>query len=406
MKSDVKDFIHQCHTCQTTKSPNHKPYGLLQPLPIPQAPWHDISLDFITHLPPSNGKSSISVIVDRLTKFSHFIALPSKYTAASLATVFLKDIYRFHGLPKSILSDRDPLFLSHFWIQLFKQLGTKIRHSSAYHPQTDGQTEVVNRCLESYLRAFACDEPKSWHRYLYLAEFWYNTSFHSAIAMTPFKVMYGRDATAIHDYTPSSNATASIDATLQEHQRLIDLLKEALTRSRQQMTKQANKHRLDKEFKVGDLARATQKLSKRFFGPYQIIERIGKVTYRLALPPNSRIHNVFHVSLLKESHTGETTSDFPEDWVLDLPDQQLYPEQVLDSRNNEQDILVKWVNNDIYTATWESAADIQMRFPTFHIGLEDESNFTGKAIDTAQQEDTAGPSRPKRNTKKPTRLLD
>ncbi|KAL4578498.1 hypothetical protein LXL04_014621 [Taraxacum kok-saghyz] len=210
------------------KYSTHKPYGLLQPLPTPPSPWHDISMDFITHLPPANSKTAIWVIVDHLTKLAHFISLPAHYTATSLATIFLKDIYRLHVLPNSILSDQDPLFLSHFWAQLFKQLGTKLRHSSAYHPQTDGQTEVINRCLEAYVRAFSCDEPKTWHRYLYLVELWYNTSFHSSINMSPFKAMYGREATTIHEYKPGTNSTASIDSTLQEHQRLIDLLKAAL----------------------------------------------------------------------------------------------------------------------------------------------------------------------------------
>ncbi|GKC91091.1 ty3-gypsy retrotransposon protein [Tanacetum coccineum] len=149
LRKDVTRFIHECTICQQTKYSRQKPYGLLQALPIPNQVWEEISMDFITNLPNSNGKSAIWVIVDRLTKFAHFLALPPHYTAASLATLFLNHIYRLHGLPKSILSDRDPIFLSRFWKELFGQIGTKLLHSSAYHPQTDGQTEVVNRCLES-----------------------------------------------------------------------------------------------------------------------------------------------------------------------------------------------------------------------------------------------------------------
>ncbi|KAK9058307.1 hypothetical protein SSX86_023148 [Deinandra increscens subsp. villosa] len=134
LKKDVTTFIRNCQVCQSTKPTNHKPYGLLQPLPIPEAPWLDISMDFITHLPCSRGKTAIWVIVDRFSKFAHFIALPKTYTAVSLASTFLREIYRLHGLPNSILSDRDPLFLSRFWKELFKQLGTKLLHSSAYHP--------------------------------------------------------------------------------------------------------------------------------------------------------------------------------------------------------------------------------------------------------------------------------
>lgn len=154
LKQEVTKFVHECEVCQTTKPNNHRPYGLLQPLPIPSHSWEDLTMYFITHLPSSNGKTTIWVIVDRLTKFAHFISLPKSFTAATLATVFLRDIYRLHGLPNTIISDRDPLFLSHFWKELFKQLGTKLLHSSSYHPQTDGQTEVVNRCLEAFLRAY------------------------------------------------------------------------------------------------------------------------------------------------------------------------------------------------------------------------------------------------------------
>lgn len=115
-------------------------------------------MDFITHLPPSNNKTTIWVIVDRLTKFAHFIALPTSFTAASLAPIFISEIYRLHGTPKTIVSDRDRVFVSTFWRSLFKHLGTTLAFSSSYHPQTDGQTEVLNRCLETYLRCFVSDE--------------------------------------------------------------------------------------------------------------------------------------------------------------------------------------------------------------------------------------------------------
>ena len=134
-------------------------------------------MDFITQLPPSHGKTPIWIIVDRHFKSAHFIALSPNYTSITLPTTFLTTIYRLHGLPKSIVSDRDPPFLSRFRKELFSQLGTTLLNSSAYHPQTDGQTEIVNRCIESYLRCFASDECKTWYRYLYLAEFWYNTNF-------------------------------------------------------------------------------------------------------------------------------------------------------------------------------------------------------------------------------------
>ncbi|KAJ0585747.1 putative nucleotidyltransferase, Ribonuclease H [Helianthus annuus] len=328
---EVTQYINNCKVCQQTKYSTQKPYGLLQPLPIPNQVWEEISMDFITNLPPSNGKTAIWVIVDRLTKFAHFISLRPNYTATSLATIFLDQIYKLHGLPKSILSDRDPVFVSKFWKELFNSVGTTLLHSSAYHPQTDGQTEVVNRTLESYLRCFACDEPNRWTKYLYLAEFWYNTSHHSAIDMTPFQALYGRPPPSLPHYTLDKNRATTIEETLLEHQRVLDLLKSTLQITRQRMADQANKHRQDKEFSAGDLVllrlrmyrqqsvayRGVEKLSRRYYGPFMIIERIGKVAYRLALPPGSRIHPVFHVSLLRACK-GDWQSEFtplPPDFI-------------------------------------------------------------------------------------------
>lgn len=177
MIKDVKNYVKTCEICQANKASNHKPYGLLQPLPIPQQAWEDISMDFVTHLPPSNGKTTILVIVDRFSKSAHFIPLPTHYTAMSLAPLFLTEIYRLHGMPKTIVSDRDRIFVSKFWKEIFRLSGTTLAFSSAYHPESDGQTEVVNRILQTYLRCFACDAPNRWLNYLHLAEFWYNSSY-------------------------------------------------------------------------------------------------------------------------------------------------------------------------------------------------------------------------------------
>lgn len=147
----VKEFVKNCVTCQQSKNQTQKKLGLLQALPLPSQVWEKLTMDFITHLPNSFGHTVIWVICDRLTKYVHFIALSSKFTAEDLANCFLVEIFRLHGIPKTIISDRDPLFLSKFWKELFKTQGTQLRFNTAYHPETDGQTEVVNRTLESYL---------------------------------------------------------------------------------------------------------------------------------------------------------------------------------------------------------------------------------------------------------------
>lgn len=228
MIKDVKNYVKTCEICQANKASNHKSYGLLQPLPIPQQAWEDISMDFVTHLPPSNGKTTIWVIVDRFSKSAHFIPLPTHYTAMSLAPLFLTEIYRLHGMPKTIVSDRDRIFVSKFWKEIFRLSGTTLAFSSAYHPESDGQTEVVNRILQTYLRCFAYDAPNRWLNYLHLAEFWYNSSYQSSIRMSPFQAVYGRAPMSVATYIRGSAQIATVDEALTRRMQLSRLLKENL----------------------------------------------------------------------------------------------------------------------------------------------------------------------------------
>jgi len=162
MKKDIHTFVEECDTCQRHKGETVKTPGALQPLPIPATIWTKISMDFIVGLPKSGNKSIIMVIVDRLSKYAHFCALQHPFTPASVAQVFMDQIFKLNGMPTSIVSDRDPTFTSKFWQELFKIQGTQLNMSTAYHPQTDGQTEVVNKCLETYLRCFSSEKPHQW----------------------------------------------------------------------------------------------------------------------------------------------------------------------------------------------------------------------------------------------------
>lgn len=222
---------------------------------------------------------------------------------------------KLHGVPEAIVSDRDKVFLSHFWRALFEIHGTKLRTSTSYHPQTDGQTEVVNRCLEAYLRCFAGDKPRMWSQWLGWAEYWYNPTYHRTIKMTPFRALYGRDPPTLHRNQTRGIANNSLDAMLEERDLILAELQANMAQAQVIMTKTANKKRRDVEFQEGDLVflklqpyrmrslaiRKNEKLAPRFFGPYSIIKRIGKVAYKLSLPEHSAIHPVFHVSRLKRA---------------------------------------------------------------------------------------------------------
>ena len=157
LRSDVKKHVKECDVCQRLKYETCHVVGLLQPLPIPNKPWLHISMDFVEGLPKSQSKDVVLVAVDRLTKFVHFIPLSHLYTAAKVANLCLQHVFKLPGMPTTIVSDRDPVFTSHFWQELMRLQGVQLVMSSAYHPQTDGQIKVVNKSLEHYLRAFVAD---------------------------------------------------------------------------------------------------------------------------------------------------------------------------------------------------------------------------------------------------------
>jgi hypothetical protein len=181
LKQEVDSFVKQCAICQQAKQELCKYPGLLQPLPIREQSWIDLSMDIIEGLPSSNSYSVILVVVDRLTKYINFFAVKHPFSTATITELFLDNVVKLHGISMSIVSDRDKVFASSFWSELFKLLKTKLKLSSAYHPQSDGQTERVNQCLKMFLRCAVQATPIQWTKWLALAELWYNTSFHSSL---------------------------------------------------------------------------------------------------------------------------------------------------------------------------------------------------------------------------------
>lgn len=235
MKQAVLKYVAECDTCQRNKSETVATPGLLQPLPIPNRLWSDISMDFIEGLPSSSQKSVIFVVVDRLSKCAHFIALTHPYTATTVAQAFLDNIFKLHGMPSSIVSDRDPIFTSNFWQELFRLQGTTLCMSTSYHPQTDGQTEVVNRCLENYLRCLSSDRPTTWIKWLPMAEWWYNTTYHISTGITPYEALYGQKPPSLLHYAPGGTTVAAAEQLLQDREVILKLLKEHLATSQHRM---------------------------------------------------------------------------------------------------------------------------------------------------------------------------
>ncbi|KAL0455225.1 UNVERIFIED_CONTAM: hypothetical protein Slati_0861700 [Sesamum latifolium] len=209
-------------------------------------------MDFIEGLPNSEGKDSILVVVDRLTKYSHFIALKHPYTATSVAKVFFDNIYKLHGLPVSIVTDRDRVFTSKFWKELFTLSGVSLDMSSTYHPPSDGQTERVNQCLENYLRCICHQKPKKWAQWLTLAEFWFNTNFHTKQKGTPFQALYGYPPHQLSIGPYLQNHPTEVEELMQERIKVLQLLNDNLHQAQQRMKIYADKRRLEREFEVGD----------------------------------------------------------------------------------------------------------------------------------------------------------
>lgn len=333
-------------------------------------------MDFVEGLPVSGGKNCILVVVDRFSKFGHFIPLKHPFTASVVAKAFMQQVYRLHGMPSVIVSDRDRIFTSQLWKHLFSLADVSLHMSSAYHPQSDGQTERLNQCLETFLRCFAHACPQKWLEWLYLAEYWYNSSWHSALQMSPFQVLYGYAPQHFGLDVLKPTPVPVLDDWLREKTVITALVRQHLARAQNRMKVAADKNRSERVFAVGDhvylkiqpyvqsslAPRANQKLAFRYSGPFPIIAKLGPVAYKLALLESCSIHPVIHVSQLKKALPSSVS-------VAQLPDQLdglQVPQKILQRRwdpKGNLEGLVQWSELPASLATWEDLTSLRQLFP-------------------------------------------
>jgi hypothetical protein len=314
LKKHIDNYLARCLECQQVKAEHPHPVGLLQPLPIPDWKWETISMDFITRLPKSTKQNdAIMVVVDKLSKSSHFVPIKSTCKAIDIANIFMKEIFRLHGMPKEIVSDRDTKFTSRFWKSLMDGFKTNMLFSTTYHPQNDGKIERVNQIVEDMLRMHVMHQPKKWEDYLPLVEFAYNNSYQESLKMSPFESLYGRQWKIPIRWSNRVDRITIGPNMLKEMEQQVIQIRKNLKIAQDRKKRYVDKKRTPREFKTGDHVYlrvrprksslrmgACAKLAPRYCGPFEVLDRLGPVAYRLAVPSTVKAHNVFHVSLLKK----------------------------------------------------------------------------------------------------------
>ncbi|TYJ52350.1 hypothetical protein B9479_007044 [Cryptococcus floricola] len=316
MSRDIQAYVRSCQACQRNKSSNQGPTGLLRPLPIPPHRWHTVTMDFAGPFPASGSQrhDMVMVVVDKLTKRSHFASYSQKATAVGIAHLFFDTVVRLHGLPEVIISDRDAKFTSAFWQAIHSRFGTQLAMSSAYHPQTDGQSERMVRVLKEMLRSVVNYQATNWSEHLGTIEIAYNSAKQKSTNMTPFMLDLGYDPRSPHDALSSSPSKVPHAEGFIEHMRqLITAAQDALFGAQASQSMTHNKGRKPSTHQVGDLVMVSTKylrppffksapavsLRPKWVGPFEIMERVGRNAYRLDFPAHIQAHSVVNTSYLK-----------------------------------------------------------------------------------------------------------
>lgn len=382
MAKDVSDYVHNCQRCQRANAKRHKPYGLLHPLPVPDRPWQHVTMDFITDLPPSRFAGltfdAILVIVDRFSKMAHYVPARMDWDGIDLAQAWIREVIRLHGTPESVLSDRGPVMRSKHWDTFHHYLNARRVLTSAFHPQTDGQTERQNQTLEQYLRIFCSLEQDDWAMWISLAEFAYNDSKHSSTGYTPYQVCFGYNPSD-PDWPQQPLGDGESPDGFEIASKLLQIRTNARrklkTVQRYQKALQ-DKKRLPLELKVGDKVwvsnrhmkstRPSKKLDWKFLGPGVVKECIGTppTAYRIDLPALGQVHPVFHPSLL-EPYALRGDDPHPqgpiEDTLRQFGDDVYDIDYIVDRRqaaDGKWEYLIKWSGYEEEENSWEPSASI------------------------------------------------
>ncbi|GKA78129.1 putative reverse transcriptase domain-containing protein [Tanacetum coccineum] len=383
MKANIATYVSKCLTCAKVKAEHQRPSGL-QP-EIPQWKWDNITMDFVTKLPKSSqGYDTIWVIVDRLTKSAIFMPMRETDPMDKLARMYLKEVVTKHGIPVSIICDRDPRFASNFWKSLQKALGTSLDMSTAYHPQTDGQSERTIQTLEDMLRACVIDFGNGWVKHLPLVEFSYNNSYHASIKAAPFEALYGRKCRSPVCWAEVGQVQLTGPELVQETTERIIQIKQRIQTARDRQKSYADLKRKPMEFQVGDKVMLKVspwkgvvrfgkrgKLNPRYVGPFKVLKKVGAVAYKLELPQElSRVHNTFHVSNLKKCYSDDPLVVPLEG--LQVDDKLYFIEEPVEIMDREVKQLrqirvlivkVRWNSRRGPEFTWEREDQFRKKYP-------------------------------------------
>jgi hypothetical protein len=416
MGRDIEKFCLSCGPCQMGKTSNLLKPGLLHNLPIPSRPWQSIGMDFVGPFPENQGNDYMWVVICRLTNQTHLTGISVRTKTSDLAWYYIRDIVRLHGMPESIVSDRDSKFTAKFWRELHRAMGTKLLMSTSFHPQTDGHSERAIRSIGQILRTTVSSDQKDWFTRIPLVEFALNSSINSSSGFAPFELNYGYMPRLV-PFPTDDIKYRGVKEFAQRARANLEIAHDAIIEARVTATYQANRKRSEeKPFKIGDLAylstanlnlpkRRARKLAPKYIGPFKVTKVISETSdYDLELSPElvaRRIHPRFHVSLLR-AHEPNDDAIFPgreskRFYDFGMPDDD---EWLVDEITGHRfigksiEFNVRWTAGD---HTWEPYANVKDLEALDHyfalMGVSRWQSLARKANEVQQDEWERGPSR-------------